>query len=53
MQRLPLSSCRSPENGSLGYMMSKSQYIDDHVKAWYPHIMIYTPKALGANSGGG
>jgi hypothetical protein len=45
-KQLPL-----PENGSLGYMMSKKQYIDDHVKAWYPHIMIYTPKALGANSG--
>jgi len=40
-----------PENGSIGYMMSKVSYIDDHVKAWYPHVMIYTPKALGANSG--
>jgi hypothetical protein len=45
-KQLPL-----PANGSLGYMMSKNQYIDDHVKAWYPHIMIYTPKALGANTG--
>ncbi len=45
-KQLPL-----PENGSLGYMMSKNQYIDDRAKAWYPHIMIYTPKALGANSG--
>ncbi|HYK54745.1 MAG TPA: hypothetical protein VEV38_14580 [Candidatus Eremiobacteraceae bacterium] len=40
-----------PENGSIGYMMSKVSYIDDHVKAWYPHVMVYTPKALGANSG--
>jgi hypothetical protein len=40
-----------PENGSVGYMMSKVSYIDDHVKAWHSHIMIYTPKALGANSG--
>lgn len=40
-----------PENGSLGYMMSKDAYIDDHVKAWYPHVMVYTPQALGANSG--
>ena len=40
-----------PENGSMGYMMSKDQYIDDHVKAWYSHIMIYTPKALGAKAG--
>jgi hypothetical protein len=39
------------ENGSMAYMMSKHQYIDDHVKAWYSHIMIYTPKTLGANAG--
>jgi len=39
------------ENGSMAYMMSKDQYIDDHVKAWYSHIMIYTPQALGANAG--
>lgn len=45
-KQLPL-----PENGSIGYMMSKVSYIDDHVKAWYPHVMVYTPKALGANSG--
>jgi hypothetical protein len=41
----------APEDGSMAYMMSKDQYIDDHVKAWYSHIMIYTPKALGANAG--
>jgi hypothetical protein len=40
-----------PENGSMAYMMSKDQYIDDHVKAWYSHIMIYTPRPLGVNSG--
>lgn len=40
-----------PENGSMAYMMSKEQYIDDHVKAWYSHVMIYTPLALGADSG--
>jgi hypothetical protein len=45
-KQLPL-----PENGSLGYMMSKQQYIDDHVKAWYSHIMVYTPRSLGTNSG--
>ncbi len=45
-KRLPL-----PENGSLGYMMSKDAYIDDHVKAWHPHVMVYTPRALGADSG--
>lgn len=40
-----------PENGSMAYMMSKDQYIDDHVRAWYSHVMIYTPLALGANAG--
>jgi len=39
------------EDGSMAYMMSKDQYIDDHVKAWYSHIMIYAPKADGANAG--
>jgi len=40
-----------PENCSMAYMMSKVTYIDDHVKAWHSHIMIYTPLALGANAG--
>ncbi len=42
---------RVPANGSMAYMMAKDGYIDDHVKAWHSHIMIYTPEALGANSG--
>jgi len=37
--------------GSMAYMMSKSQYIDDNVKAWYPHIMFYAPKADGVDAG--
>ncbi len=37
--------------GSMAYMMSKDQYIDDSVKAWYPHVMMYAPKADGANAG--
>ena len=40
-----------PENGSMAYMMAKNSYIDDHVKAWHSHIMIYTPRPLGAKSG--
>jgi hypothetical protein len=40
-----------PENGSMAYMMAKNSYIDDHVKAWHSHIMIHTPKPLGADSG--
>lgn len=42
-----------PENGSMAYMMSKVSYIDDHVKAWYPHVMIYAPSALGVDAGSG
>jgi hypothetical protein len=39
------------EDGSMAYMMSKDQYIDDYVKAWHSHIMIYAPKSDGANTG--
>ena len=39
------------ESGSMAYMMSKDQYIDDIVKAWHSHIMIYAPKADGVDDG--
>ena len=39
------------EPGSMAYMMSKAQYIDDVVKAWHSHIMIYAPKADGVDDG--
>ncbi|HTU83621.1 MAG TPA: hypothetical protein VMF61_15945 [Candidatus Acidoferrales bacterium] len=41
----------TPPNGNVAYMMSKQGYIDDHVKAWYPHLMFYAPKSAGANAG--
>lgn len=37
--------------GSMAYMMSPHQYLNDAAKAWYPHLMFYAPKANGANSG--
>jgi hypothetical protein len=37
--------------GSIAYMMSKLQYIDDVVKAWHSHVMIYADKAEGSNNG--
>lgn len=40
-----------PAPGSMAYMMSKSQYLNDDAKAWYPHVMIFTPVADGANAG--
>lgn len=36
---------------SIAYMMSKKQYIDDHAKSWYPHLMFFMPEADGANVG--
>jgi len=39
------------EPGSMAYMMSKDQYLNDSAKAWYPHVMLYAPKSNGADSG--
>jgi hypothetical protein len=41
----------TPEPSSMAYMMSKSQYLNDDGKAWYPHVMIFTPMADSANAG--
>ncbi len=41
----------TPQPGSMAYMMSKSQYLNDDAKAWYPHVMIYTSMDDSANSG--
>ncbi len=41
----------APAPSSMAYMMSKSQYLNDVAKAWYPHVMIFTPVADGANAG--
>lgn len=39
------------EAGSMAYMMSKQQYLNNAAKAWYPHVMVYAPKADGARGG--
>ena len=39
------------ERGSMAYMMSKQQYLNDDAKAWYPHVMLYAPMADAANNG--
>jgi hypothetical protein len=36
---------------SIGYMMSKEQYISDDAKSWYPHVMFFMPQPDGANVG--
>jgi hypothetical protein len=39
--------------GSMCYMMSKQQYLNDNAKNWHPHLMFYEPgdlaKSWGAN----
>jgi len=41
------------EPGSMVYMMSKQQYLNDGAKAWHPHLMFFAPgdveKSWGAN----
>lgn len=41
----------TPEPGSMSYMMSKEQYINDYFGNWYPHLMFHVPQADGANVG--
>lgn len=41
----------TPEPGSMSYMMSKHQYLNDSVGNWYPHLMFHEPQAVGANAG--
>jgi len=43
-----------PEIGSMSYMMSKQQYLNDGAVHWHPHLMFYVPgdtnpAAWGAN----
>jgi hypothetical protein len=40
-----------PANGSISYMMSKQQYLNDEAGNWYPHIMLHLTRAAGANGG--
>lgn len=41
----------TPEPGSMSYMMSKQQYLNDDAGNWRPHLMFHVPKADGANAG--
>ncbi len=40
-----------PKPSSMAYMLSKSQYINGEVKAWYPHVMVFTPMDDSADAG--
>jgi hypothetical protein len=41
------------EPGSMCYMMSKQQYLNDQGKSWHPHVMMFVPgdaaKSWGAD----
>lgn len=39
------------EAGSMAYMLSRKQYLNDEAKAWYPHLMLYAPSSDGAETG--
>jgi hypothetical protein len=39
------------EAGAMTYMMSKGQYLNDHARAWMPHLMFYFPRGDAANWG--
>ena len=41
----------TPAPSSMAYMMSKSQYLNESARAWYPHVMIFTSRADSANAG--
>ena len=40
-----------PAPGAMAYMLSKSQYLNEDAKAWYPHVMVFTSISDSANSG--
>src|SRR5581483_9242567 len=41
----------TPEPGSMSYMLSKHQYLNDTARSWRPHLMFHVPQADGANGG--
>jgi len=40
-----------PAPGSMSYMMSKSQFLDDAGGRWHPHLMFHIPKTTAATWG--
>jgi hypothetical protein len=41
-----------PEIGSMSYMMSKSQYLNDGSPHWHPHLMFYMPGEMNGSAWG-
>lgn len=48
---VPSNALPTPEPGSMSYMMSKHQYLNDEAGNWHPHLMFHVPQADGANAG--
>ena len=43
----------TPAPGSMVFMLSKDQYINDAVANWYPHVMFFVPAAAAEGSAWG
>jgi len=41
-----------PEMGSMSYMMSKNQYLNDNAAHWHPHLMFYMPGEMDGSAWG-
>ncbi len=48
---LSAGKLKPPEPGSICYMMSKHQYLNDQGKSWQPHVMFYLPDTQGSSWG--
>jgi hypothetical protein len=42
----------APEIGSMSYMMSKQQYLNDSATHWHPHLMFYMPGDMNGSAWG-
>ncbi len=41
-----------PETGSMSYMLSKQQYLNDRDLHWHPHVMFYMPGDMNGDAWG-
>ncbi|MGA9853789.1 MAG: hypothetical protein WBR29_00730 [Gammaproteobacteria bacterium] len=48
---LQAGTLKAPEPGSICYMMSKQQYLNDQGKSWRPHVMFYLPRTQDSSWG--
>lgn len=50
---LSAGKLKAPVPGSICYMMSRQQYLNDQGKAWRPHVMFYLPDSQDSSWGAG